>query len=120
MIQERHYQIRCQKHIIEASVNSPSVGDDFDNLITNLITHVLSCTLKDDVCAKKYDNLSFGSLHEMITREELECLGQDKRSLRQGKKKLKEGLCSCLEKTRIVKESALNEVKMHATDSEWQ
>lgn len=66
MIQKRHYQIRCQKHIVEASANSLSFGNDFNNLIT----HAFSCTLKDDMCVRKYEGLRFGSIHEVIKVED--------------------------------------------------
>lgn len=43
------------------STKSPSVGDDFDHLIT----HCIVCTLEEnDGCAMGHGSLTFGSLHE--------------------------------------------------------
>ena len=61
----------------------------------------VACTLENDVgCAMGHEELRFGLLHEVIKGEDLECLGQ-------GKKVLKEGLGSYLERGKVDEEGFL-------------
>ena len=90
-------EIWFQAKRVEASANSPSVGDDFGHLIA----YSMACTSENDVgCAMGHEELRFGLLHEVIKGEDLECLGQ-------GKKVLKEGLGSYLERGKVDEEGFL-------------
>ena len=54
-----------------ASVDSHSVGNDFDHLIA----HFMTCALDEEIgCAMKYGRLRFGSPHEVINEMHVGCL----------------------------------------------
>ena len=55
------------------SANSPCLGDDFDHLKG----YYTACTLDDEArCARKYEELKIGSLHEVIMEVYKGCLKQ--------------------------------------------
>lgn len=96
-----------------SSPKSPYEGDEFDHIIA----HTMSCTLeKEDVSAMAYEELRFGSLHEVIKGDVLEYLGQGKGCLEQDKKALIEGFGPCLERgkeneAKCLKRGKENEAK---------
>ena len=67
----------------------------------------MACKLENDLgCAKGPNGLRLGSLHEVL----MECLGQGKRCLEQGKKvRSTKALVHVLNEARMVKKGALNE-----------
>ena len=46
--------------------------------ISSLNCHTLSCTIKDEVCAKEYESIYFGSFDEVIKVDALGCLNEGK------------------------------------------
>lgn len=87
---------------------SISVGDNFDHLIA----YSIACTLENDVgCAMGHEEFKFGSLHEVIKGDVLDCLGQGKGGFEQGKKKLHMSIESSLERGKAWGKVALKEAK---------